>query len=73
MLNSTPWAGADTTIAAYSETGKSADDRFDRELEEFVVRFAALPLSLNTAVQAREGIMDATPTPVANNASMRRP
>jgi len=58
-------------------TGRSADDQigleFDRELDEFVVRFAALPLSLNTAVQPREGMMDATLTPVANNASMRRP
>jgi hypothetical protein len=54
-----------------------ADDQiglgFDRELDEFVVRFAALPLSLNTAVQPRKGMMDATLTPIANNASMRRP
>jgi len=58
-------------------TGRSADDQigleFDRELDEFVVRFAALPLSLNTPFPPREGIMDATLTPVANNASMRRP
>jgi hypothetical protein len=54
-----------------------ADDQiglgFDRELDEFVVRFAALPLSLNTPVPPTEGIRDATLTPVANNASMRRP
>ena len=46
---------------------------FDRELDEFVVRFAALPLSLNTPVPPSEGIMDAPLTPVENNASMRRP
>jgi len=50
-------------------TGRSADDQigleFDRELDEFVVRFAALPLSLNTPFPPREGIMDATLTPVA--------
>ena len=61
------------TIARCSRTGRSVDDQigleFDRELDEFVVRFAALPLSLNTAVQPRERMMDA----VAYNASMRRP
>jgi hypothetical protein len=46
----------------------------DREFDEFVVvGFAALPLSLNAAVRPREGLMDATLTPAANNASMRRP
>jgi hypothetical protein len=53
-------------------TGRSADDQigleFDRELDEFVVRFAALPLSLNTPFPPREGIMDATFTPVATPA-----
>jgi len=41
--------------------GRSADDQigleFDRELDEFVVRFAALPLSLNTPVPPSEGTM----------------
>jgi hypothetical protein len=64
-------------MATCSRTGRSADDKigleFDRELDEFVVRFAALPLSLNTAVQPSEGMMDTTLTPVANNGSMRRP
>jgi len=75
-LNSTPWAGADTDDRNVFRTGRSADDQigleFDRELDEFVVRFAALPLSLNTPVPPREGIMVAALTPVANNASMRR-
>src|SRR5215469_14617971 len=76
-LNSTPWGGADTDDRNVFRTGRSADDQigleFDRALDEFVVRFAALPRSLNTPVPPREGTMGATLTSAANNTSMRRP